>query len=97
MLRKTLIAAVLGFALAAGAGAAEVIVRIGPPAPIHERRIARPGPGYIWTPGYHRWDGRAYVWAPGAWVLPPRPHAVWVPHRWERRNGGWVMIEGHWR
>jgi len=75
----------------------QVVVRVGPPHPIVETRPAMPGPGYVWTPGYHRWDGNAYVWAPGAWVMPPHPHAHWVAHRWVRRNGGWVLVEGHWR
>ena len=39
----------------------------------------------------------AYVWAPGRWERPPRVHAVWVRHRWVHRNGGWVLVEGHWR
>ena len=75
----------------------QVVVRVGPPRPIVEERIVAPGPGYVWTPGYHRWDGNRYVWTGGAWVQPPRPHAVWVPHRWVRRNGGWVLVEGRWR
>ena len=25
------------------------------------------------------------------------PHARWEAHRWVRRNGGWVLVEGHWR
>jgi hypothetical protein len=24
-------------------------------------------------PGYHNWDGHAYVWVPGRWEVPPRP------------------------
>jgi hypothetical protein len=76
---------------------AEVFVRVAPPPVIVERPIARPGPGYVWVGGYHRWDGARYVWTPGAWVMPPRPHAVWVEHRWVRRHGGWVFVEGRWR
>jgi hypothetical protein len=90
----------LGFAsavLVAFPAMSEVIVRVGPPAPIVETRPAIPGPGYVWTPGFHAWNGSAYVWTPGAWVLPPHPRARWVAHRWVRRNGGWVLVEGHWR
>ena len=98
MFRKSFLSAALGMFLAVGAAtAADVVVRIGPPRPVVERRIESPGPGYVWTPGYHRWDGNRYVWTAGAWVQPPRPHARWVAHRWVRRNGGWVMVEGHWR
>ena len=97
MFRKSLITSALGLFLAIGAANAEVVVRIGPPAPVVEHRVPAPGAGYIWTPGYHRWDGRAYVWAPGAWVRPPRPHAVWVAPHWVHKHNGYVFVEGHWR
>jgi hypothetical protein len=96
-MKRKLLLAFASAALLVGAANAQVVVRIGPPRPIVETRGVAPGPGYVWTPGYHRWDGTRYVWAPGAYVLPPRPHAVWVPHRWVRRDGGWYLAEGHWR
>jgi hypothetical protein len=74
-----------------------VYVRVGPPAPIVERRIVAPGPGYIWIAGYHAWDGRAYVWRPGRWERAPRRNAHWVPARWYHDRRGWYLIEGHWR
>ena len=43
-----------------------VYVRVGPPAPIVETRVVAPGPGYVWIPGYHAWDGRAYGEPTGA-------------------------------
>ncbi len=97
MLRKILLTTLIGAGIAMSANAAEVFVRIAPPRPLVERRMVAPGRGYIWTPGYHRWDGRAYAWAPGAWVLPPRPRSRWVPAHWAERRGGWVFVEGHWR
>ena len=74
-----------------------VVVRVGPPAPVHEHYGPPPHPGWVWISGYHRWDGQRYVWQGGHWEQPPHPHAVWVPHRWEHRHGGWVLVEGHWR
>jgi hypothetical protein len=74
-----------------------VYVRVGPPAPIVETRVVAPGPGYVWIPGYHTWDGRAYVWRPGRWDRGPRANAVWVPARWVRDRRGWYLVEGHWR
>jgi hypothetical protein len=97
MLRKGLIASIFAATLVFSASAADVVIRVAPPAAIVERPVPAPGPGYVWTPGYHRWDGRAYVWVPGAWVRPPRPHARWIPGHYVRRHGGWVFIEGHWR
>jgi hypothetical protein len=97
MIRKTLIGFACAVGLAASAMAADVFVQIGPPRPPVERRLIAPGPGYVWTPGYQRWDGRAYVWVPGAWVRPPHRHARWERPRWVHRHGGWVFVEGRWR
>jgi len=99
-LNMSIAVAVLATALTACATAeprGRVYIRVGPPAPIVETRVVAPGPGYVWVPGYHSWDGRAYVWAPGAWVRPPRPHAHWVKAHWTHRGGGWVFVEGYWR
>ncbi|MGH7484266.1 MAG: YXWGXW repeat-containing protein [Vicinamibacterales bacterium] len=75
-----------------------VYVRVGPPAPIVERRVVAPGPGYVWIPGYHVWDGRAYVWRGGRWDRPPRAGGRWVAPRWvHNRRNGWYLVEGHWR
>jgi len=96
MLRKGLIGLVFATALAFNA-AAEVVVQVAPPRAIVETRGTAPGPGYVWVSGYHRWDGKAYVWTAGRWEQPPRPHAHWVAHRWVHRHDGWVLVEGHWR
>ena len=74
-----------------------VYVRVGPPAPIYEVRTVAPGPGYIWVEGYHRWDGRAYVWINGRWAMPPRPRAVWVGGHWDRNSHGYFWVDGRWR
>lgn len=69
----------------------------GPPPLRREVVVYRPGPGYVWVPGY--WSGRPahYAWVPGRWVRPPRPHAVWVAPRWERRGHSWFFVGGRWR
>jgi len=74
-----------------------VAINIGPPHPHHEVIVAAPHEGMIWQPGYHRWDGAAYVWTPGAWVDPPRPRAVWVAPHYVHRHGHWEFREGHWK
>ena len=98
-MRKWLPAAVLGLVLfgVGSASAAEVIVTVRPPRAIVEHRGHAPSRGYVWMPGYYRWDGRAYMWDRGHWVLPPRPHARWVEPRWERRRHEWIFREGRWR
>jgi len=92
--------AIVGSLMAAPACASprgRVFVRVGPPAPIVEVRAVAPGPRYVWVPGYHAWNGAAYVWTPGSWLVPPRPRAVWVPGRWVRARRGWYFAEGYWR
>jgi len=97
MFRKTLMRLALTGVLAVSAFAADVIVRVAPPRPVIETRGPAPGRGHVWVSGYHRYDGRGYVWVPGHWVVPPAPHRRWVEHRWVKRHGGWVLVEGHWR
>lgn len=97
MFRKNLLNAMLFGLLTVGTVSAEVVVRIGPPHAVVERRGVAPGPGYVWINGYHNWDGTRHVWVPGRWDRPPHPGGRWVAHRWVRRGNGWVLAEGHWR
>jgi len=75
---------------------AEIVVQEAPPAPIVETISVCPGPAFLWVPGAWVWEGR-WVWARGHWARHPRAHAVWVPHRYEYRNGAHVFIRGGWR
>lgn len=99
-MKKQLLTAACAFALTLGTAsfaAAQIVVRVGPPAPRHEVIPVAPHEGWVWQPGYHRWDGNQYVWVPGAYAEPPHPHARWVPGHWNHRGGGYVWIDGHWR
>jgi YXWGXW repeat-containing protein len=58
---------------------AGVVVGFAPPAPVVEVVPTPPAPGYVWQPGYWSWNGVEYVWVPGAYVVAPYVHAVWVP------------------
>jgi hypothetical protein len=93
MFRRGLIAGLL----AVSSVSARFVVRLAPPRPLVEAVVPAPGIGYVWTPGYYGWNGQAYVWSPGAWVVAPWPGANWEPAHWVRRHGGWVFVEGHWR
>lgn len=86
-----------GALIAAPAFAARVYVRVAPPAPIAEVRVLAPGPGHVWVPGFHRWDGRAYVWVAGRWARPPRVGVIWVPGHWKHTRHGWYWVDGRWR
>ncbi len=96
-MKKIALALLLAFTLLPAASFAQVYVRVGPPAPVYERRSPRPERGYVWVNGYHRYDDGHYVWVPGRWERPPHEHAVWVRHHWVHRRGGWVLVQGHWR
>ena len=67
---------------------------VAPPPPrvvvVPEARV-----GYVWAPGYWRWNGHEHVWIEGGW-LPERRGEHWVPDRWEERGGRWQFEEGHW-
>jgi hypothetical protein len=97
IVKKIAMAILLALMLAPAASFAQVMIRVGPPPPVYERRGPPPGEGYVWQDGYHRYDGGQYVWTPGHYERPPHPGARWVAHRWEHRHGGYVMVEGHWR
>ncbi len=73
-------------------------INIGPPHPPRERIVVRPYQDAVWIAGYYQWHVRhhRYIWVPGRWERPPRPHSVWVPSRWERRHNEWVFYEGRW-
>jgi hypothetical protein len=98
MLRKGILALMFaGALLVTGSSAQDIRVNIAPPRARYERRPPAPGRGYVWTPGYYRWDGRGYNWDRGAWVRPPRAHARWIAPHWRRHGHRWVFVEGRWR
>ena len=80
------------------ASAARVYVKVEPPKVIVEERSPAPSPRHVWVTGYHRWDGKAYVWAPGGWQLPTKGHSAWVEGHWSHhKSNGWYWVGGHWK
>ena len=73
---------------------AVVDIDVRPPPP---RVIAVPAPraGYVWAPGFWRWNGRRHVWVEGHWVRERRGEH-WVPAHWEENHGRWHFEDGHW-
>jgi hypothetical protein len=97
-MKKQVLAVVGGLFLAASAAAgAQVVIRIGPPQPVHEEMGRSPHEGWVYQPGYHRYDGDHYVWVPGTWAEPPHRGARWEAGHWDRRGEGYVWTEGRWR
>ena len=74
--------------------AAFIDIAVRPPPP---RVVVIPDPrvGYVWAPGYWRWNGRDHVWIDGRW-LRERRGWHWTPARWEERGPRWHFEEGHW-
>lgn len=75
---------------------AEVQVNIAPPPlPVYVQPEC-PVSGWMWTPGYWRWDGAGYFWIPGTWVAPPRVGFLWTPGYWGFIGGAYVWHAGYW-
>ena len=73
---------------------ARVDILVAPPPP---RVVVVPPArvGYVWAPGYWRWNGHEHVWVDGRWLAERRGYR-WVPERWEQRGDRWHFEEGHW-
>ena len=68
---------------------------VAPPAPRYEV-VPAPRSGYVWAPGYWRWEDPRHVWAQGHWI-DARPGSYWVADRWDARDGRHYYEPGHWK
>jgi len=84
---------VIGTAAIPAAGA-NIIIEIAPP-PARAEVVPPPRSGYVWAPGYWRWEGKRHVWVPGRWMA-ERPGYYWVPERWVSKNGRHQFEPGRW-
>lgn len=66
-----------------------------PPPPPRVEVVPPPRVGYVWAPGYWRWEGKHHVWVGGRWVR-ARPGEIWVAERWVQEGRHWHMEPGHW-
>ncbi|MFI5001313.1 MAG: YXWGXW repeat-containing protein [Reyranellales bacterium] len=109
MMKHTLITVLAATAISTSAAVAPAIfspaaaqaslnfgVTIGtpPPEPVYEA-VPVPRAGYVWAPGYWRWENERHVWAPGHWMEARRGYH-WVPDRWDHGEHGWGHVRGHW-
>src|ERR1700747_1650272 len=69
LMKKYAFLGILACALFFAPSCAQVIVHVAPPPVVVERPGPPPRAGYTWVGGYHRWDGRGYVWVPGHYVM----------------------------
>jgi hypothetical protein len=81
---------------AAAQVAVGINIGVAPPPPRFER-VPPPRAGYVWAPGYWRWDGRSrrHVWAGGYWVR-SRPGYNYRPAYWVHGRDGWRFRNGYW-
>src|SRR6202023_62206 len=55
-------------------------------------RIAAPGPGYVWVPGYYS----GYACVPGYWGYPPYAGAAWFGPHWGWYGGHRAFVRRYW-
>jgi hypothetical protein len=96
-LRNRILVAALavGAVILPAASDAAVYVDIAPPAPQVEV-VPAARVGYVWAPGYYRWNGHHHVWVGGRYIH-ERHGYRYAPSAWEQRNGHWYFQEGGWR
>jgi hypothetical protein len=78
----------------AAAQGINVMIGTPPPAPVYEV-VPAPRAGYVWAPGYYRWEGGRHVWTQGRWMA-ERAGYRWVPDRWDHGPKGWYHTAGRW-
>ena len=76
-------------------GAVVIDVDVAPP-PVQVETVPGARVGFVWAPGYWRWDGGRHVWVGGRWMHERRGYH-WVAHEWVQRGGRWHFNEGGWR
>jgi len=101
IMKKLLIATVIAASLGGGLGLAPaayadvVVVRVAPP-PARDEVIPPARDGFVWTPGYWRWNGHRHVWVNGKYVR-ARHGYYWREPAWaQMENGRWRMERGRW-
>jgi hypothetical protein len=100
--RRSLVSALalplVAAALCAGnslpARAALIEIEVAPPA-LRIETVPPPRVGFVWVPGYWRWEGHRHVWEEGRWIKERRGRH-WVPARWVPAGGHYRFEEGHW-
>ena len=75
-----------------------LVIGNAPPPPRFEN-VPPPRHGYVWAPGFWRWDGHHHVWLDGHWEHERvgyeyrRPEWVSEGDGWRFNDGGWVVVQ----
>jgi hypothetical protein len=94
LLSLLLIAAATFAAPAISYGGVVLDIDVAPP-PVQVEVVPPARAGFIWAPGYWRWDGGRHVWVTGRW-LHERAGYHWVPEAWVQAGPHWHFQRGHW-
>ncbi|HTS21361.1 MAG TPA: hypothetical protein VMN79_06060 [Casimicrobiaceae bacterium] len=97
--RKALVGALLAISVGSVAGFAQAAhvdldVTVAPP-PDRVEQVPPPRAGYVWAPGYWRWDHGHHVWTKGRYIH-DRPGHHWNHDQWVRNGDHWRFEAGHW-
>jgi hypothetical protein len=76
-------------------GAATEISSSKPPPALLVEVEPQHRPGYVWVPGFWRWNGVSHVWVKGHFIVARRGHK-YVPEHWVETNGKWIFYPGVW-
>jgi hypothetical protein len=71
-----------------------VFIGVAPP-PLRVEVVPAVRVGYVWAPGYWRWNGHRHVWVGGYW-LRARPGWHWVAPHWSAYGPRWRYSAGYW-
>jgi hypothetical protein len=75
-------------------GAVVIDVDVAPP-PVQVETVPGARVGFVWAPGYWRWDGGRHVWVGGRWMHERRGYH-WVSETWVQAGPHWHFQRGHW-
>jgi len=65
------------------------------PPDLRYARAVSPGPGYVWTSGNWKWNGRKYYWKEGSWQR-SKAGSTWKSGYWEHNANGYKWHKAHW-
>jgi len=96
-LRGAVLCIALGLGAASLPALAEtrVVIRSAPPA-MQVEDVPAARHGYVWAPGYWRWQNRRHVWARGHWERERRGQRF-EPARWEQRGDRYYFAAPRWQ
>jgi hypothetical protein len=94
--RVLTVMAALAVALSASACVVEPANPYPPPPALQTEVVAPPVVGQVWEPGHWQWNGGAYVWVRGHYIVRAVGVTHWEHGHWAMQGGTWVWVPGHW-